>query len=174
MRIAVGLLSFVIVVSLTTTRSHAEIIWIEAEQFQKRGGWTNDAQFIDQMGSPYLMAIGLGSPVEDASTTLRMPKAGRYRLWVRTKDWVPQHHPGKFQVLVDGQPATGRLERSGNKGWLWEDGGIYQLDEQIELRLHDLTGYYGRCDAVVLTDDLDWVPPAAVEAIAALREHVAE
>ncbi|MHC4403234.1 MAG: FAD-dependent oxidoreductase [Planctomycetota bacterium] len=170
MRIAVRLLPSVIVVSLATSRSHAEILWLEAEQFDKRGGWTNDAQFIDQMGSPYLMAIGLASPVEDASTTVRVPKAGRYRLWVRTKDWMPRYHPGKFQVLLDGRPADRTFGASGDKDWLWEDGGIQQLDGHVELRLHDLTGYYGRCDAVVLADDLDWVPPDGVDTIAELRE----
>ena len=73
MRLALRLLLSVIVVSLAIPPSHAEIVWIETEQFDKPGGWTNDAQFIDQMGSPYLMAIGLGTPVEDASTTVRVP-----------------------------------------------------------------------------------------------------
>ena len=29
---------------------------IEAESFSQRGGWVLDQQFMDQMGSPYLMA----------------------------------------------------------------------------------------------------------------------
>jgi hypothetical protein len=171
MRFAVGLLSLVIIVCLAAPRSRAEIIWVEAEQFQKRGGWSNDAQFIDQMGSAYLLAVGLGTPVVDASTTIRVPQAGRYRLWVRSKDWLPQYHPGKFQVLLDGRASDTTFGTSGDKGWLWEDGGIQQLDGQIQLRLHDLTGYYARCDAVVLTDDLAWVPPTEVDAIAVLRER---
>ena len=34
------------------------VMWLEAEHFRDTGGWTNDAQFIDQMGSPYLLAAG--------------------------------------------------------------------------------------------------------------------
>jgi len=147
-----------------------EFVWIEAEQFESCGGWTNDAQFIDQMGSPYLMAIGLGTPVDDAVTTVVVPRPGRYRLWARTNDWVPEHHPGRFQILVDGQTSGEGFGASGQKGWVWEDGGVHELSGGVELRLRDLTGYYGRCDAIVLTDDIKWTPPIDVEAITKLRE----
>ena len=140
MRIALIFLPFVIIVSAMTTHSHAEMLWLEAEQFNRAGGWTNDAQFIDQMGSPYLMAIGLGTPVADAGTTVQVPQAGRYRLWVRTKDWAPEHHPGKFHILLNGKSAGATFGASGKADWLWEDGGIHELDGQVELRLHDLTG----------------------------------
>ena len=51
-------------------------VWIEAEQFKDLGGWTNEAQFIDQMGSPYLLAHGFGIPVKDAAATIGLPLAG--------------------------------------------------------------------------------------------------
>jgi hypothetical protein len=122
----------------------AEIVWIEAEGFDDCGGWTSDAQFIDQMGSPYLLAVGLGTPVEEAVTTVGLPRAAQYRLWVRTKDWVPEHHPGRFQMLVDGRPIEHVFGSSGAGGWVWEDGGVHRLGGQVELRMRDLTGYYGR------------------------------
>ena len=147
-----------------------DIVWVEAEQFTECGGWTNDAQFIDQMGSPYLLAVGLGAPVEDAVTNVTVRHAGRYRLWARTKDWVPEHHPGRFQIVVGGQAADKCFGASGRKGWQWEDGGVFELSDRVELRLHDLTGYYGRCDAIVLVEDLKWTPPADMAAIAKLRE----
>nr|MCU0978595.1 FAD-dependent oxidoreductase [Pirellulaceae bacterium] len=148
-----------------------EVVWIEAEQFQSHGGWTNDAQFIDQMGSPYLLAIGLGTPVEDAITTVRLPQAGTYRLWVRAKDWMPEHHPGQFEVAVGGRTIDRVFGGSGRRGWIWEDGGEYELSGAVELRLHDLTGYYARCDAVVLAADPQWTPPGDPAAVAALRER---
>jgi len=147
------------------------LIWIEAEHSDDYGGWTNDAQFIDQMGSPYLMAIGLGTPVDDAVTSVTVPNPGRYRLWARTKDWVPEHHPGRFQISVGDGTAKGAFGDSGKPGWLWEDGGVHELSGTAELRLRDLTGYYGRCDAIVLSDDLQWAPPVEEDAIAELREQ---
>src|SRR3989339_1748097 len=128
-------------------------IWLEAEQFRNLGGWVNDAQFVDQMGSPYLLASGLGGPVADAVTPAVIPAAGKYRLWVRSRDWVPEHSPGRFQVVLGAKPVEHVFGASKAQGWVWEDGGTLQLAAgSLEVRLHDLTGHYGRCDALLLTD----------------------
>ena len=37
----------------------ADNIFIEAESFDKKGGWVLDNQSMGQMGSPYLLAHGL-------------------------------------------------------------------------------------------------------------------
>ena len=63
---------------------------VESESFSTPGGWVVDQQSMDQMGSPYAMAHGLGRPVADAVTTVEAPEAGNYRIWVRTRDWVGQ------------------------------------------------------------------------------------
>ena len=65
-------------------------VLVEAESFSNHGGWKLDTQFIEQMGSPYLLAHGLGRPVKDATATVEFPAAGQYRVFVRTKDWVAQ------------------------------------------------------------------------------------
>lgn len=158
-----------VAVLLLRPATAAPLIWLETEAFAHPGGWTSDTQFIDQMGSPYLMAIGLGKPVADAFTLLQVPEPGRYRLWVRSKDWVPVHHPGRFQVLVGGKPAGRVFGECGQAGWRWEDGGTWDLSGAVELRLHDLTGDYSRCDALVLSSDLSWQPPVDRERIASLR-----
>ncbi|MBQ3747885.1 MAG: pyridine nucleotide-disulfide oxidoreductase, partial [Kiritimatiellae bacterium] len=62
----------------------AETIIVEAESFKDWGGWVNDTQFMDQMGSPYLLAHGMGKPVADAKTTFQA-NGGKYNVWVRTK-----------------------------------------------------------------------------------------
>ncbi|MBM3334839.1 FAD-dependent oxidoreductase, partial [Candidatus Sumerlaeota bacterium] len=146
-------------------------IWLEAEQFDQRGGWVNDSQFIDQMGSPYLIANGLGKPVADAVKTVTIANAGRYRLWVRTKDWAPEHHPGRFAILLGDRAADHVFGASGKTGWQWEDGGAHELSGTVKVGLRDLTGYYGRCDVIVLCDDLNWTPPQDKDAIARLREQ---
>ena len=47
-----------------------------------------DKQFMDVMGSQFLMAHGMGIPVEDATTMVTFPKTGKYYLFVRTRNWV--------------------------------------------------------------------------------------
>ncbi|EMI52082.1 pyridine nucleotide-disulfide oxidoreductase [Rhodopirellula sallentina SM41] len=142
-------------------------ILVETESFTDRGGWQLDTQFIEQMGSPYLLAHGLGRPVEDARTTISVAKDREYRVWVRTLDWVARWgaaaSPGQFQVLFDGaalQPTFG----TESPVWDWQDGGVVRLSEgEHEIRLHDLTGFDGRCDCLFLTSDVaNQTPPPNV------------
>ena len=44
-----------------------------------KGGWVVDQQFMEQMGSAFLLAHGLGHPVADAQATLTFPETGEYR-----------------------------------------------------------------------------------------------
>src|SRR3954465_6546785 len=86
--------------------TNPNLVLVEAESFKDYGGWVLDTQFVHIMGSPYLLAHGLGEPVKDATTTVTFPSTGRYRVFVRTKDWVARWkapgQPGRFQVKVDG------------------------------------------------------------------------
>ncbi len=50
-----------------------ESLFVEAENFSKKGGWVVDQQFMDIMGSSYLMAHGMGIPVPDAETEVTFP-----------------------------------------------------------------------------------------------------
>ncbi len=152
----------------------ADRLLLEAESFQSAGGWSLDTQFIDLMGSPYLLAHGLGTPVKDAVTTATFPAAGKYRVWVRTKDWVAHWQapgaPGKFQVLVNGQPLA---ETFGTRSatWFWHDGGTVDIAaKSATVALRDLTGFDGRCDAVYFTTDLQETPPNDTAPLSAWRK----
>lgn len=141
----------------------AQTILVEAESFQTHGGWSLDTQFIEIMGSPYLLAHGLGEPVQDATTTVKFAETGSYRVLVRTKDWVARWkapgQPGRFQVLVDGKPLA---ETFGTKSadWFWHDSGSVDITKpEVTVALHDLTGFDGRCDAIVFTKDAAFNPP---------------
>ncbi len=146
-----------------------EMIWLEAEDFDDLGGWTKDWQFMDQMGSPYIFSIGYGSPVEQARTQANVPKPGYYRLWVRTHDWLTDYHPGQFKVEINQNQSGKVFGRSGEEDWVWEDGGVFYLEDKLDVRINDMTGYYGRCDAIVFSSDTIWVPPFSKEDIAPLR-----
>lgn len=147
----------------------AEVL-LEAESFAERGGWLLDPQFMDQMGSPYLLAHGLGQPVANAKTEIEFPAPGRYHVWVRAKDWVPTHHPGRFKVLVGGR-ALGPTFGENGLDWAWQSGGqVAVTTTNATIELQDLTGFDGRCDAIYFTTEQDAVPPQrADEAMAAWR-----
>ena len=137
-------------------------ILIEAESFQTRGGWKLDTQFIESMGSPYLLAHGLGNPVEDARTTIEVAEPGDYQVWARTFDWVARWNapgaPGRFEVVVgDSRHVFG--DRGKKWGWLVSRTKVALAAGKVEVALHDLTGFDGRCDAVILSKDPSFRPP---------------
>ena len=110
-----------------TARADQPAVLVEAEAFKNPGGWVNDSQFMDQMGSSFLLTHGLGRPVEDAETTVQIPSPGKYRAWARTRDWMAQwtkgrvDAPGKFQVLVNDKPLetpwSRRMSETARAAW---------------------------------------------------------
>ena len=146
------------------TQNNNSTILVEAEQFTDCGGWKVDTQFIHIMGSPYLLAHGLGKPVENAKTQVSIPQNAAYHVWVRTKDWVPGDWdaPGRFKVVVNGQELETVFGTEA--GWNWQKGDRVDLTKgTAELELKDLTGFDGRCDAVLLTTDPTYVPDNSSE-----------
>jgi len=148
-------------------------VLVEAEAFADRGGWLVDPQFLDVMGSPYLLAHGLGRPVRHATTRVEFPAAGSYRVWVRTMDWVPAHHPGRFRVRVDGTLLDTTFG-VGKPQWHWQDGGAVAIrTTSVNVALEDATGFEGRCDAILFTTDHAFRPPEpADDAMLAWRRQL--
>ena len=137
-------------------------ILVEAEDFADYGGWLLDSQFETEMGSPYLLAHGMGRPVADAKTVVRVPEGGRFRVWVRAKDWVPSHHPGRFSLSINGEILDTEFGANG-EDWAWQSAGEVWIPEgEASLVLHDLTGFDGRCDAIFLGAD-QTAPPNTVD-----------
>ena len=133
--------------------------FIPLSSFEDFGGWTLDSQFIDQMGGAYLLAHGLGRPVADAvgrivrlfdcSDCSRDQRCENVRVWVRTRDWCGG--AGRFVVKIGDW--TSKELGVGESEWHWEDCGVVELPEgEVEIRLHDLTGFEGRCAGVALTE----------------------
>ena len=149
-------------------------LWLEAEQFTSYGGWVVDTQFVGQMGSAYLLAPGVGIPVaKPAETTVAIPRAGKWTAWVRTRDWIPEHSPGRFRLELGGRDSA-ELGGTGRPGWCWQNAGAYDLPAgETEVRLRDLSGWFARCDAILLTDDPKFVPPDDAAGVSTLRRKCA-
>ena len=140
-------------------------IWIDAREFKKKGGWKLDTQFVHLMGSGYLIAADIpGVPVEDATVKIRIPQKAMYRIWVRDRNWYRPHDPGIFALLVNGSDNGKVLGAMPSDAWVWEIAGDFSLEagEHI-LSLKDLTGYFGRCASVLITNDFDYTPPREIE-----------
>ncbi len=159
-------------------------VMVLATTFADKGDWIVEQQFVLQMGSSYLLAHGIGTPLEkDAVTTVEVPVEGDYHLLVRTKNWTAfwseGKTPGIFSVKVDGVADAAEFgtgcegaTRSERAAWYWQQGGTWHLTAGTHtLALHDLTGFDGRCDALILTTS-DEVPDRSLETYRALRESL--
>ena len=136
---------------------------VEAENFERKGGWVVDQQFMDLMGSPYLMAHGMGVSVEDASTTISFPESGTYYVYVRTYNWTSPWYggkgPGKFTLKIGNKKLPIVLGDEGNQ-WMWQPAGKISVKAgNSNLTLKDLTGFNSRCDAIYFTTEKEQLPP---------------
>ena len=171
-------LLFITLISIFCLSVYAQknILLVEAESFANKGGWAVDQQFMDQMGSPFLIAHGMGIPVKDASTQVQFPEVGKYRMFVRTRNWAARWTtkdvPGKFQVLINGK-AVAPVFGTESMDWNWQDGGVIDIKKtKSTLALKDLTGFNGRCDAILFTSDLSFMPSSDVQKLAELRAEL--
>ncbi|MEO1010870.1 MAG: FAD-dependent oxidoreductase, partial [Bacteroidota bacterium] len=151
----------------------AQNILLEAESFDNPGGWVVDPQFVEQMGSPYLMAHGMGNPVKNASTKVHFKNPGVYNIWVRTMNWVPGEWeaPGRFQLKINGKVLETTLGL--RPGWGWEYVGEATIDptKSVPLELIDLTGFNGRCDAIYFSTQKN-KPPSSPKKLAEWRKQI--
>jgi hypothetical protein len=148
-------------------------LWLEAEDFQSYGDWRLDTQFVQQMGSAYLLAAGVGRPIADARSQVEITKAGTYRLWVRTKNWLKEHSPGKFTVAIGDTRSQKVLGAVDSGDWIWELAGDFNLKAgSTSITLKDLSGYFARCDALLLTSDLTYAPPTELNKLQAERARL--
>ena len=160
---------------LVSWHLQAADIWLETENFSDKGGWVVDQQFMDLMGSPYLMAHGLGRKVADACTMVNVPTGGQWHVYVRTfnwtSPWTAEDGPGAFKVRVGEKMLKTVLGVKGDS-WQWQYAGKVNLKAgETSVSLCDMTGFNGRCDAVYMTMDAGDVPPSDPEALALFRRE---
>ncbi len=73
--------------------------------------------------------------------------------------WKAPGKPGRFQVVINGQTHP---EEFGAEGadWHWQAGGSVSLKAgKNTVALRDLTGFDGRCDALLLSNVPGYTPP---------------
>lgn len=127
-------------------------VLVEAASFENLGGWVLDTQFYQQVGGNVLLAHGMGKPVANASTTVKVPESGKWHVFVRTRDWCegPWEAPGQFKVHINGK--TLRETLGTEKGWAWQSAGLIDLPKgTANIEVEDLTGFEGRFDAIYLS-----------------------
>lgn len=142
------------------------MVLVSMGNFDDYGGWCLDTQFVTTMGAPYLLAHGLGKPVDDAQTVVDFKITGRYYIKVYTYNWVAPWKPdlsaGIFQIGINGKLQDKKLGTVGER-WGWQDSGAVDItDNRITVSLHDLTGFEGRCGFILFAQDESFIPPTEI------------
>ena len=117
-------IALLVALSVLSLPAAAQVL-VETESFTDKGGWVSDHQAFEQIGSAYLLAHGLGTPVEDASTTVTFDRPGKYHVYVSTYNWtspwyegegpgalrrIPQADLDELQAIFDETGGTERME----------------------------------------------------------------
>ena len=165
---------FTLLLSIWALSIKAADVFVETESFTNKGGWVVDQQFMDLMGSPYLLAHGMGTAVSDASTTVSFPESGTYYIYARTFNWTSpwskEKGPGKFNIKINNKKLSTILGDEDNQ-WYWQKVGKTSIKKgDKSIALHHLTGFDGRCDAIFFTTDENNIPPADTELLADFRQ----
>ena len=157
-RLAIALLLF----SGAPTALHATTFLIEAEQLELPGDWETVTTPRNEFARKYLLA-GAHAKGAPAAGAVDVPHAGKWRLWVRSKDY-PADRPGirNFTVRLGNTRSStifGKHGQAADDGWAWEDGGTFDLPAGPTLvAIGDEATASARCDALVLSDSLSYRP----------------
>lgn len=133
---------------------------LPTSSFPEKGGWIMDNEFILTMGASYLLAHGLGKPVENAKKTIHVKESGLYSVLAYTYNWCSPWHsdtrPGLFRVKV-GESFSPEVGKGGT--WGWEDCGEMYFSEGVNtIELVDSTGFEGRCSYIFISKEKKELP----------------
>ncbi len=123
---------FTALISFVACTSSNDIL-VEAESFSTKGGWSVDQQFTFEMGSPYLIAHGMGNAVEDATTTVSLPRTGEWHIYARTYNWTSPWAEGRgaggFRIGLGDELLPNYLGVEGN-AWEWQYAGSVNIEKR--------------------------------------------
>ena len=149
-------------------------VWLDALEAKKIGGWKRETQFVRSVGQGYLIASDLpGTPVEDAQFEFSVETGGKYRVFVRTKNWKLPEAPGRFHISVNNSTLPNECGKQPITHWYWDIAGDIELKEgKHTLSVKDSTGWLSRFAAIIITDDMNFTPSPEKEMLLNQRNKI--
>lgn len=139
----------------------AKTFLLDAELLEMRGGWQRHEEKEPAGAKGFLVASADPSKAP-AAGAVEIPHAGKWRVWVRTKDFA-QDRPGTrlFTIRLGGAvlgKKFGGHGLAGDQGWAWEDGGVSELTAGPLLVGLGEARIAARCESILFTDNLGYTP----------------
>ena len=147
-----GFLFFISCLVQIKAQTTTNTFLVEAEEFQFPDRWMASNE-IGVSGGAILSVGQTATPNANAYTAISVQTAGTYDIWTRSRDY-PDNRPGtrRFLIYVNEVAMSQESGIHGQDGYYWEKVGTATLDTgETLLRIKDTRGYFGRCDALLLT-----------------------
>lgn len=149
-----------------------EYIWIDAVDFSDYGGFVKETQFVREMGQPYLLANGTGTPVKPATVSFEVKSNSFYRFFVRTKNWLCDYAPDGIVLEIDGVKSEHICAKCHTSGWNFEIGADVELTAgKHTLKVYDTDGWFARFAAIVITNDYSFTPSPEISRLKKQRNR---
>ncbi|WP_028548446.1 OmpL47-type beta-barrel domain-containing protein [Paenibacillus sp. UNC451MF] len=146
--------------------SSSDVIFLRPASFEQFGSWILEG-YNESFGSLNLKGLESGdnsvfdpSLAQPAVARFQASSAGTYKVWVHSRDFTSRQGTRFFNVNINGTQLQKTFGTHGVNSWAWEDGGtiILQAGENV-LQLLDTSGYFARTDGIILSNDINFVPP---------------
>ncbi|MBR4030246.1 MAG: hypothetical protein IKJ06_02480, partial [Clostridia bacterium] len=108
------------------------------------------------------MQISADEPLLPANTSIMIEESGTYYVHVLGLDYAENQPATRhFGIALDDDLLDGRGGTHKKEGWGWQLLGQKELEAgEVKVSLVDTSNFFGRCQAIALTTDKDFVPPS--------------
>lgn len=131
-------------------------------ELEMRGGWRYEQDPIQKGAKRFLFADGQSFRTP-AAGAVEIPSAGKWRVWVRSRDFANDRPGTRMFSLRLGEKT---LERNfgthgqvGENGWAWEDGGTLELPAgPLLVVVGEMAKHSARFESILFTDNMGYTP----------------
>lgn len=157
--------------------------FLRPESFEMVGTWFVETGRKDAFNGTTLR--GLVKPEDNPAQTpedyanpssavavIPIVKSGKYQIWVHAMDFET-NSPGSrfFQIGVNDMQVEQKFGTHGKDGYQWESAGVFELEKgENRISLYDASKFYARCDGILITEDLQLIPPESYAAVCGLAK----
>ena len=147
---------------LCLSSGQAKTFVLAPGDLEMRGGWRYEQDEKQKGARNYLVSDGQTFRTP-AAGAVEIPHAGKWRVWVRSKDFA-EDRPGtrSFSVRLGNTTLArkfGTHGLPGDNGWAWEDGGTLDLPSGgLLVVIGEAARPSARCESVLFTDNMHYTP----------------
>ena len=159
------------------------ILWLRPSSFSKLGTWTFDMNAKSAFENMAFQGLATGdtlansdaSSAEPAIATFDVAKSGSYNVWVRSRDFSTNQQGHRyFNVAINDHFIEHKFGTHGGDGYIWAKAPekVFLSEGKNTLSLIDSSGFYARCDSILLCESDSFVPPENYASMLAMASPV--